>query len=92
MNLQLIGPRDRIIATGIIPASAFPAFGAFREGHLHNGVEYEVELLGDGVWDVWLNLPPDPWLGWMANEMDAKALVDIWGRMQREARRGSGSV
>ena len=86
MSLQLIGSRDRIIATGLIPASAFPANDTFREGHLPNGVEYEVELLSDGVWDVWLNLPPDPWLGWMASEIDAKALADIWGRMLRDAR------
>ena len=92
MNLQLIGPRHRIIATGIIPASAFPTAGTFREGHLPNGVEFEVELLGDSVWDVWLNLPPDPWLGWMATGRAAKALADVWGRMQRDARRGSGSV
>ena len=92
MSLQLIGPRDRVIATGLIPASAFPANDTFREVHLPNGVEYEVDLLGDSVWDVWLNLPPDPWLGWMAKARDANALADVWGRMQRDARRGSGSV
>jgi hypothetical protein len=41
-----------------------------------------------GDWDVWPNLPPDPWLGWLATARDAKAMAAIWARMLRETKRG----
>jgi len=86
MSLQLTGPRDRIIGIGIIPASAFPADDTFCDGYLPNGVGYEVERLSpdDSVWDVWLNLPPDPWLDLLASAEKAKAMSAIWDRMLRK--------
>ena len=61
--LQIMGPRARIVATGLVPDSAFPD-SDFYEGRLPNGLQYEVELMGDDEWDVCLTFTPDTALRW----------------------------
>ena len=84
-SLQLVNPKERIIATGLIPASAVPD-ERWREVELPSGVTYDLERLSDNdsMWNVWVTLPPDAWLIEKVTEEKRLAIAKMRARVRRE--------
>lgn len=86
VNFYLVGSKDRIIATGLIPASAFAEASTFREDTFPTGVGFTVARLcdDDRVWDVWLGFPQDTWLEELDAEQRAEDILAMRTRAWRD--------